>query len=191
MGEIGAILVLALIFLGPKKLPELASGLGRAIREIRKATADIRQEIELDDAIRKPLEELREATMLAPAELKRRDEMRKVQAQWEKDERERLAREDKEAEAQAREQPTEAATDEAPPAVPVSDPDKILTMPAPPNTAEPMGANAPPPPIPGVVPRSLISDATMPGMGPTPTGEDDASPMPPLSGTPPDPSGKV
>src|SRR3954471_15534885 len=88
MSEIVVILVLALIILGPKKLPELASGLGKAIREVRKATADIKNEIELDDAIRKPLEELREATMLPPEELKRRDEEKKWRAQREKEERE-------------------------------------------------------------------------------------------------------
>src|SRR5688500_15035733 len=92
MQEILVILVLALIFLGPKKLPELASGIGKAIREVRKATADIKQEIELDDAIRKPLEELREATMLPPEELKRRDEERKWRAQREKEDAEAAAR---------------------------------------------------------------------------------------------------
>ncbi len=92
MQEILVILVLALIFLGPKKLPELASGIGKAIREVRKATADIKSEIELDDVIRKPLEELREATMLPPEELKRRDEERKWREQREKEEREARAR---------------------------------------------------------------------------------------------------
>jgi TatA/E family protein of Tat protein translocase len=86
MSEILVILVLALIFLGPKKLPEIASGIGKAIREVRKATADIRSEIELDDAIRKPLEELREATMLPPEELKRRDEEKKWRAEREQQE---------------------------------------------------------------------------------------------------------
>ena len=91
--EVVVILLLALIFLGPKKLPELASGIGKAIREVRKATADIKQEIELDEIIRKPLEELREATMLPPEELKRRDEDRKWRDRMEKEEKERLARE--------------------------------------------------------------------------------------------------
>ena len=72
-GEIAVILVVALIFLGPKMLPEIATGLGKVIREIRKATADIRQDIELDDMIRKPLQELRDAATLPPEELKRRD----------------------------------------------------------------------------------------------------------------------
>jgi Tat protein translocase TatB subunit len=74
-GEIAVILVVALVFIGPKMLPELATNLGKAIREIRKATSDIRQEIELDEAIRRPLQELRDAATLPPEELKRRDEL--------------------------------------------------------------------------------------------------------------------
>src|SRR3569623_19862 len=73
MGEITGILLLALIFIGPKKLPELASGLGKLIREVRKTTSDVKNELQLDDAIRKPFEELREAVPLHPEELKRCD----------------------------------------------------------------------------------------------------------------------
>src|SRR6185503_14500815 len=78
MGEITVILLLAIIFLGPKKLPELASGLGKIIRDIRKATSDVKNEISLDDTFRKPFEELRDAVTLHPDELKRRDEIRKA-----------------------------------------------------------------------------------------------------------------
>src|SRR3954468_8846927 len=77
MGEITVILLLALIFLGPKKLPELASGLGKIIRDIRKATSDVKNEIQLDETIRKPFEELRDAVTLPPEELKRRDRLQK------------------------------------------------------------------------------------------------------------------
>ncbi len=77
MGEITVILLLALIFVGPKKLPELAAGLGKLIREFRKTTSDIKNEITLDDAIRKPFEELRDAVTLHPEELKRRDRIRR------------------------------------------------------------------------------------------------------------------
>src|SRR5262252_4400768 len=76
MGEITVILLLALIFLGPSKLPELATGLGRLIRQIRKATADVKNEIVLDDSFRKPFEELRDAVTLSPDELKRRDQIK-------------------------------------------------------------------------------------------------------------------
>lgn len=36
-GEIVLILILALVFVGPKKIPELAKGLGKGIREFQKA----------------------------------------------------------------------------------------------------------------------------------------------------------
>jgi TatA/E family protein of Tat protein translocase len=36
-GELVLVLLIALIFIGPKKLPELAKGLGQGIREFQKA----------------------------------------------------------------------------------------------------------------------------------------------------------
>src|SRR3954465_5147173 len=107
MSEIVVILVVALVFLGPKKLPELASGLGKMIRELRKATADIKNEIELDDAIRKPIEDLREAMTLHPEELKRRDVERAARLQREREEKEQ---QEKEAHARAAEAKKEALT---------------------------------------------------------------------------------
>jgi Tat protein translocase TatB subunit len=97
-GEIVVVLVVALLFVGPKMLPELATGLGKIIREIRKATADIRQEIELDDIIRKPLQELRDAATLAPEELKRRDEATAARRKADEEEARRLEAEKREAE---------------------------------------------------------------------------------------------
>ena len=43
MGEIVIILVIALIFLGPKKLPELAQGLGKGIREFQNAMKGVHE----------------------------------------------------------------------------------------------------------------------------------------------------
>ncbi len=77
MGEITVVLLLALIFLGPSKLPDLAAGLGKLIRDIRKATADVKNEIVMDESFRKPFEELRDAVTLPPEELKRRDQIKK------------------------------------------------------------------------------------------------------------------
>ena len=37
MGELIVILIIALIFIGPKKLPELAKGLGKGIRDFQNA----------------------------------------------------------------------------------------------------------------------------------------------------------
>jgi len=44
--EILLILLVILIFFGAKKIPELAQGLGKGIREFRKAARDIQDEIE-------------------------------------------------------------------------------------------------------------------------------------------------
>ncbi len=85
MGEIIVILAIALIVLGPSQLPKMATSIGKAMREFRKATLDIREEIDKDDAIARPLRELRDAMTLPPAELKRQDEWRKAE-----EERQRL-----------------------------------------------------------------------------------------------------
>ncbi len=46
MGEIVIILVLALILLGPQKLPDAAKQLGKGLREFRRATEDLKQQFE-------------------------------------------------------------------------------------------------------------------------------------------------
>ncbi|MBI5068986.1 MAG: twin-arginine translocase TatA/TatE family subunit [Deltaproteobacteria bacterium] len=45
-GEILIILVLALLLLGPAKLPEAAKQLGKGLRDFRKATDDLKQQFE-------------------------------------------------------------------------------------------------------------------------------------------------
>ena len=45
-GEIILILALVLILFGAKKLPELARGLGQGIKEFKKATRDVTDEIQ-------------------------------------------------------------------------------------------------------------------------------------------------
>ncbi len=42
------ILVVALLIFGPKRLPEIGSGLGKTIREFRKSMNDIQQDAGLD-----------------------------------------------------------------------------------------------------------------------------------------------
>ncbi|MDA9793296.1 twin-arginine translocase TatA/TatE family subunit [Bacteriovoracaceae bacterium] len=48
LGEILLICVFLLIFIGPKKLPELARGLGKGIREFQRASQDLKQEVMKD-----------------------------------------------------------------------------------------------------------------------------------------------
>ena len=48
--EILLILIVALIVFGPGRLPELASGLGRAIREFRKVSTELTRDLTRDIA---------------------------------------------------------------------------------------------------------------------------------------------
>lgn len=50
--EILLILLVLLIFFGAKKIPELARGMGKGIREFKDATREIKQEIE--DSVNEP-----------------------------------------------------------------------------------------------------------------------------------------
>jgi sec-independent protein translocase protein TatB len=45
-GEIALIAVVALLILGPKRLPEMARGIGKFVREFRRQTDDIRGVVE-------------------------------------------------------------------------------------------------------------------------------------------------
>jgi Tat protein translocase TatB subunit len=48
MPELILILVVALIVLGPKRLPEMAKSLGKALREFQKATEDLKDSLQKD-----------------------------------------------------------------------------------------------------------------------------------------------
>ena len=48
MPEILLILAIALIVIGPKKLPDLARSLGRAVGEFKRATSDLKQSMEIN-----------------------------------------------------------------------------------------------------------------------------------------------
>jgi Tat protein translocase TatB subunit len=51
MPELILIAVVALIVLGPKKLPDLAKSMGRAVREFRKATSELKETFQVDSEI--------------------------------------------------------------------------------------------------------------------------------------------
>ena len=48
MPELLVILVVALVVIGPKRLPDIARALGKGMREFRSATDDIKQSINID-----------------------------------------------------------------------------------------------------------------------------------------------
>ena len=71
MGGIGQqelilLMALALIFFGAKKLPEIARGIGKGMREFRKAARDIQLEINREVEGVKNLNPLRETTPPPP-----------------------------------------------------------------------------------------------------------------------------
>jgi sec-independent protein translocase protein TatB len=164
-GEITVILVLALIFLGPKKLPDLATGLGKLIREIRKATSDVKNEITLDDSFRKPFEELRDAVTLHPDELKRRDQIR------------RSVEEAKKRAEQAEAERVAAAAAAAPllPELPAQEPGQepgneaaaVAETPAQAPASAQVPANLPPV-VPSIVPPVVPPTGTVPRARPAP-----------------------
>ena len=51
MPEMILILAIALIVIGPKKLPDLAKSLGRAMREFKKATNEFKETMQIDNEL--------------------------------------------------------------------------------------------------------------------------------------------
>ena len=51
MPEILLILAIALIVIGPKKLPDLAKSLGRALGEFKSATSDLKESMQIDNEL--------------------------------------------------------------------------------------------------------------------------------------------
>ena len=49
MPELIIILVIALVVIGPSKLPDLAKALGKGMREFKKATQEIKESLDLDE----------------------------------------------------------------------------------------------------------------------------------------------
>lgn len=63
--EILVVLAIALLVIGPKKLPELGRSVGRAVREFRRASSTVQKELGLDDVaddVRHLRDEARKAT---------------------------------------------------------------------------------------------------------------------------------
>lgn len=52
MPEMLLILAIALIVIGPKKLPDLAKSLGKALREFKQATSELKESIDLDNDLK-------------------------------------------------------------------------------------------------------------------------------------------
>lgn len=59
-GEIFFILIAVLVLFGSKKIPEIARGLGKGLKEFRKVTNDIKKEITDDTEIVKDFKEIKD-----------------------------------------------------------------------------------------------------------------------------------
>jgi Tat protein translocase TatB subunit len=58
MPELLIIFVIALIFIGPNKLPDLARALGKGMAEFRKATSEIKANFDMEDELRDVKDEI-------------------------------------------------------------------------------------------------------------------------------------
>jgi TatA/E family protein of Tat protein translocase len=58
MPELIIILVIALIVIGPSKLPDLARALGKGMSEFRKATQEIKESLDVDQELKEVKEDL-------------------------------------------------------------------------------------------------------------------------------------
>ena len=62
MPELLLILAVALVAIGPKKLPDLAKSLGKALGEFKRATNDLKQSIEKDTGLDEVRQDLRKTS---------------------------------------------------------------------------------------------------------------------------------
>jgi len=70
MPEMIVILVIALIVIGPQKLPELAKSLGKGLAEFKRATEDFRQGVEDEAKVGDEKERLAKEAAMKEAEVK-------------------------------------------------------------------------------------------------------------------------
>jgi sec-independent protein translocase protein TatA len=49
--ELALVLILALVFFGPKRLPEIGGAMGKGIREFKKATTEVEDKVNGNDQI--------------------------------------------------------------------------------------------------------------------------------------------
>lgn len=66
-GELILILIIALVVLGPGKLPDVAASLGKSVREFRKAATDVSDAARLDAPAAQPAAPAAQAPAAAPA----------------------------------------------------------------------------------------------------------------------------
>lgn len=71
MPELIIILVVALIVIGPSKLPDLAKALGKGFAEFKKATQEIKESLNLDEDLRQAKQDLADSVTGIEKELEK------------------------------------------------------------------------------------------------------------------------
>jgi len=76
MPELIIIFVIALVIIGPKKLPDLARALGKGMAEFRKATNEIKSNLDMGDELKEIEEELTDSVsgVIHEAEMEESDD---------------------------------------------------------------------------------------------------------------------
>lgn len=72
--ELLVVLIVGLLVLGPKRLPEIARSLGKGLAEFRRASSDLRQSLALDDEPRRHAPPAKPPAQAAHAELGANDD---------------------------------------------------------------------------------------------------------------------
>jgi TatA/E family protein of Tat protein translocase len=67
MPELIVILIVALIIIGPKKLPDLARSLGKGLAEFRRATDDVKDSLNID-GIREGAQDIKDSLVYGTEE---------------------------------------------------------------------------------------------------------------------------
>ncbi len=73
MPELIVILIVALIIIGPKKLPDLAKSLGKSLSEFRKVTDDVKETIHADQ-LKEEVDDLKASVLNDNEKEKEQDE---------------------------------------------------------------------------------------------------------------------
>lgn len=65
--ELVIILIIALVIFGPRKLPEIGQALGKGIREFKKSTSEIEDQVKQEFSETSPKESSKESTTSEPS----------------------------------------------------------------------------------------------------------------------------
>jgi len=79
MPELIVIMVIALIVIGPKKLPDLARALGKGMAEFRKATQEIKESLNVDEEFQEARKDLADSISGIESDLSAKEEGTKYQ----------------------------------------------------------------------------------------------------------------